>query len=145
MTDTAAARNGKSSLNWHLVRAHLSVRVFMHVCRGHLDPHAPQSNITFAQTIARDKPDIIAIQIGENDVMQQPTRGENVSYYTEVLREQVVKVAKASGAKVYLATISVIGEEVNNTNHAKIITCTRSALCLNRQICLVPTLHASHT
>ena len=44
-------------------------------------------------------------------------------YYAEVLREQVVQVAKASGAKVYLATISVIGEEVNNTNHAKIITC----------------------
>eukprot|EP01046_Picozoa_sp_COSAG06_P041252 COSAG06_NODE_5097_length_3721_cov_56.671176_4_plen_37_part_00 len=32
-------------------------------------------------------------------------------------------MAKASGAKVYLATISVIGEEVNATNHAKIITC----------------------
>lgn len=51
-------------------------------------------------------------------------------YYTEVLREQVVKVAKASGAKVYLATISVIGEEVNNTNHAKIITCMRTSLRL---------------
>jgi hypothetical protein len=48
-------------------------------CRGHLDPHEPQSNISFAATIARDKPDIIAIQIGENDVMQQPSRGENVS------------------------------------------------------------------
>ena len=49
-------------------------------------------------------------------------------YYTKVLREQVVKVAKASGAKVYLATISVIGEEVNNTNHDEIKTCTRPAL-----------------
>lgn len=51
----------------------------MIVYRGHLDPHKPQSNISFAETIARDKPDIIAIQIGENDVMQQPSRGENVS------------------------------------------------------------------
>lgn len=47
-------------------------------------------------------------------------------HYTDVLREKVVKVAKASGAKVYLATISVIGEEVNNTNHAKIITCAHA-------------------
>jgi lysophospholipase L1-like esterase len=88
---------------------------------GHLDPHVKQTNISFAETLKRDQPDIIGIQIGENDVMQQPSRGENVSVYTEVLREQVVKVAQATGAKVYLATISVIGEEVNNTNHAKIL------------------------
>ena len=56
----------------------------MHARRGHLDPHKPQSNITFAQTIARDKPDIIGIQIGENDVMQQPSRGENVSCVLDV-------------------------------------------------------------
>jgi hypothetical protein len=30
---------------------------------GHLDPSKPQSNITFAETIARDKPDIVAIQV----------------------------------------------------------------------------------
>ena len=69
---------------------------------GHLDPHRPQSNISFAETVARDKPDIIAVQIGENDVMQQPSRGEDVTVYSEVLREKIVKVAKASGAKVYL-------------------------------------------
>jgi hypothetical protein len=32
-----------------------------------------QSNITFAETIARDKPDYVAIQIGVNDVWQQVT------------------------------------------------------------------------
>lgn len=84
---------------------------------GHLDPHLPQSNITFAETVARDRPDIIAIQIGENDVMQQPNRGENVTVYAQVLRDQIVRVAKASGARVYLATISVIGEEVDNVRY----------------------------
>lgn len=51
---------------------------------GHLDPHVPQTNITFAQTISRDKPDIVAIQIGVNDVWQQPSRGENTSVYSQV-------------------------------------------------------------
>ena len=101
---------------------------------GHLDPHSAQSNITFAQTIARDKPDIVGIQIGENDVMQQPSRGENVSLYTSVLREQIVKVAQASGAKVYLATISAIGEEVNNTNHAKIITYAEAMKAVGKEL-----------
>jgi lysophospholipase L1-like esterase len=71
---------------------------------GHLDPHLPRTNITFAQTLLRDKPDVVAIEIGVNDVMQQPSRGENVSTYETVLREQVVKVAKATGARVYLST-----------------------------------------
>lgn len=89
---------------------------------GHLDPHGKQTNITFAEVIARDKPDYVAVQIGVNDVWQQPARGENVSVYSDVLQNQIVKVAKAAGAKVYLCTISVIGEEINATNHAMIQT-----------------------
>jgi hypothetical protein len=42
--------------------------------------------------------------------------------YAKVLQEQVVQVAKKSGAKVYLCTISVIGEETNAKNHALIRT-----------------------
>eukprot|EP00037_Helgoeca_nana_P018723 m.180465 g.180465 ORF g.180465 m.180465 type:complete len:455 (-) comp24561_c0_seq4:235-1599(-) len=87
---------------------------------GHLDPHQPQTNITFAQTLARDKPDIVAVQIGVNDVWQQPAHGENSSVYAQVLRDEIVKVALASGAKVYLASISVIGEEIDATNHAEL-------------------------
>ena len=80
---------------------------------GHLDPHEKQTNVTFAETIARDKPDVVAIQIGVNDVWQQPQRGEDVSTYADVLQHQIVQVAKQSGAKVYLMSISIIGEKTD--------------------------------
>lgn len=90
---------------------------------GHLDPHQPQTNITFEQTVARDKPDIVAVQIGVNDVWQQPKRGENVSVYANVLQNQIVKVAKQLGAAVYLVSISEIGEKtdisINGRNPGK--------------------------
>ena len=76
---------------------------------GHLDPHEPQSNITFAQTIARDKPDVVAIEIGVNDVWQQPARGENSSVYAQVGGWVVVRY------EVYL----VLGYHVCMLYHAR--------------------------
>ena len=94
---------------------------------GHLDPHQKQTNITFAETVARDKPSIVAIQIGVNDVWQQPHRGENVTTYADVLQHQIVQVAKQYGAKVYLMSISIIGEKTDlpgpsGTNHTYLQT-----------------------
>lgn len=37
---------------------------------GHLNPFLPQSNISFAETLDQDLPDIVHIQIGINDVLQ---------------------------------------------------------------------------
>lgn len=93
-----------------------------HAPWGHLDPHKPLSNITFAETLQRDKPDVVAIQIGVNDIWQKPSpRCSNVSVYADVLQHQLVQVAKAAGAKVYLMSVSVIGEDYNNSNHPEIL------------------------
>eukprot|EP00039_Didymoeca_costata_P030738 m.31134 g.31134 ORF g.31134 m.31134 type:complete len:409 (+) comp8282_c0_seq1:138-1364(+) len=99
---------------------------------GHLDPHEKQTNITFAQTIQRGKPDIVAVQIGVNDVWQQPKRGANVTMYADVLQHQIVQVAKQSGAMVYLVTISVIGEQTDAKNHAELRSYADAAMAVGK-------------
>ena len=47
--------------------------------RGHLDPAHKQTNITFAETLLRDKPQIVGIQIGINDFMHVDPYASNAS------------------------------------------------------------------
>jgi hypothetical protein len=55
---------------------------------GHLDPHQPQSNITFEQTILRDKPDVCSSFLGRifhrrGCLLLNPTIvGPNLSQHT---------------------------------------------------------------
>lgn len=87
---------------------------------GHLDPFVPQTNITFAQTLARDHPDVVGVQIGINDVWQAgPGCGDrcsNVSEFVRVLAQDIIAPARALGARVYLASVSTIGEKANGSN-----------------------------
>lgn len=87
---------------------------------GHLDPFEAQTNITFAQTIDRDHPDVVGVQIGINDVWQAgPSCGDrcsNVSEFVSVLASSIIAPARAAGARVYLASVSTIGEKAHGTN-----------------------------
>lgn len=55
--------------------------------------------------------------------------------HAQVLRDDLVKVALAAGAKVYLATISVIGEEVNATNHAQLLEYANAMKSVAQEVC----------
>lgn len=46
---------------------------------GHLDPASKQTNITFAETLLRDKPQVVGIQIGINDFMHVDPFASNAS------------------------------------------------------------------
>ena len=46
---------------------------------GHLDPTRKQSNITFAETLLRDKPQVVGVQIGINDFMHVDPFASNAS------------------------------------------------------------------
>jgi hypothetical protein len=46
---------------------------------GHLDPTKKQTNITFAETLLRDKPQVVGIQIGINDFMHVDPFASNAS------------------------------------------------------------------
>ena len=46
---------------------------------GHLDPSQKQTNVTFAETLLRDKPQIVGIQIGINDFMHVDPFASNAS------------------------------------------------------------------
>ena len=69
-------------------------------------------NATFARVVDMLKADVVAIQIGINDILQLPcgARCSNVSAFMAVLRTQLIDVALATGAAVYVASVSVIGE-----------------------------------
>lgn len=101
---------------------------------GHLDPSKPQSNITFAQTLARDRPDIVAVQIGINDFMHVDPFASNASEYYNVLLHEIVGVVRQMlpGSALYLASISVDGEEVNNSNHKLIAPYAQAALAVGQ-------------
>lgn len=87
---------------------------------GHLNPWLPQTNITYVQTLDQDMPDIVAIQIGINDVWQAGpgcgARCSNVTEFVSVLRDDLITPAQSRGARVYLASVSTIGEMRNGTN-----------------------------
>eukprot|EP00935_MAST-01C_sp_MAST-1C-sp1_P001424 g1424.t1 len=85
---------------------------------GHLDPSKKQSNISFAETLERDQPHVVGVQIGINDFMQVDSFASNASAYGRVLDRIVATVRQsAPAAKLYLVTVSVDGEEVDNKNH----------------------------
>ena len=44
-------------------------------------------------------------------------------------------MALAAGAKVYLATISVIGEEINASNHAKLLEYADAMKSVAQEVC----------
>ena len=69
-------------------------------------------NTTFAEVVAMLQPTVVGIQIGINDVLQLPcgARCSNSSEFERILRTELVDVALATGAAVYVASVSVIGE-----------------------------------
>jgi lysophospholipase L1-like esterase len=82
---------------------------------GHLNPSRPQTNITFAQTLAADLPDYVVVQIGINDVWQAGAacgaRCSNVSAFPALFEAGIAApVAAARGAQLVIASVSTIGE-----------------------------------
>jgi len=69
-------------------------------------------NRTFADVIKLLQPDVVGIQIGINDVLQLPcgARCSNTSAFASILRTQLIDVARAAGAAVYVCSVTVIGE-----------------------------------
>eukprot|EP01089_Gocevia_fonbrunei_P007313 TRINITY_DN1839_c0_g1_i2.p1 TRINITY_DN1839_c0_g1~~TRINITY_DN1839_c0_g1_i2.p1 ORF type:complete len:373 (-),score=73.83 TRINITY_DN1839_c0_g1_i2:80-1171(-) len=66
---------------------------------------------SFADAIAMDKPKVIAIQIGINDVwFPNSTHSSPLQVFKQILQDLVI-AAKLLDIKVYLATVSVIGEK----------------------------------
>jgi len=68
--------------------------------------------LSFKEALAKDKPSVIAIQIGINDVWF-PTSNHSspLPVFKEILQNDLIKVALASGIKVYLGTVTMIGEK----------------------------------
>lgn len=101
---------------------------------GHLDPSRKQTNITFAETLARDKPHVVGIQIGINDFMHFDPFASNASTIGTVYASIIATVRKTvPSAKLYMASISVDGEEIDNKNHADIeqyVCASSSSICL---------------
>jgi len=81
---------------------------------GHLNPDRPAANTTFLQTLDEDKPNIVVLQIGINDVWQAGpdcgNRCSNVTEFVRVIREEIYAPVKARGARLVLASVSTIGE-----------------------------------
>ncbi len=69
-------------------------------------------NRTFADVVALLQPTVVAFQIGINDVLQQPcgARCSNTSEFARILRTELIDVARAVGAAVYVTSVTVIGE-----------------------------------
>ena len=99
---------------------------------GRLDFDWPDHGLNFSGSIhglsCYGQPDIAGVMIGINDVWQgqnfpdpdsgvsSPGRGSNVSTFTRVLRDQVLKPAIAVGIRPYLVSVSVIGEKRSGEN-----------------------------
>jgi lysophospholipase L1-like esterase len=81
---------------------------------GHLNPHLPQSNISFVQTLDEDNPDIVHIQIGINDVLQAGSscgdRCSNVSEYMQVFRDEIAAPLQERNITFVIISVSTIGE-----------------------------------
>eukprot|EP01052_Picozoa_sp_SAG31_P003583 SAG31_NODE_140_length_22731_cov_10.941410_7_plen_210_part_00 len=88
---------------------------------GHLDPFKKPSNISFVDTLRRDEPDVVGLQIGINDYMQHRQDELNTTAYGADL-DQLIAVIQQTLPKVelYMCTISVDGEEIDNKNHQQI-------------------------
>ena len=69
-------------------------------------------NRTFADVVALVQPTVVGLQIGINDVLQLPcgARCSNTSEFARILRTELIDVARAAGAAVYVASVTVIGE-----------------------------------
>lgn len=87
---------------------------------GHLNPSLPQSNISFAQTLDQDGPDVVVVQIGINDVWQAgPSCGarcSNVTEFVRVLREDIAAEVFRRNMSLVLASVSTIGEAPDGGN-----------------------------
>ena len=85
---------------------------------GHLDPSKKQSNISFAQTLLEQRPQVVGVQIGINDFLHVDPLASNASAIGAVYAE-IVKTVRTTlpSAKMYMATISLDGEEVDSKNH----------------------------
>ena len=87
---------------------------------GHLNPNRPPANTTFLQTLDEDRPNIVVLQIGINDVWQAgPGCGErcsNVTEFVRVIREDIAAPVAARGARLVLASVSTIGEAPGGVN-----------------------------
>jgi len=70
-----------------------------------------QTYPSFKEALEMDKPKLIAIQIGINDVwFPQSNHSSTLPVFEQILREDLIDVAMGSGIQVYIATVSVIGE-----------------------------------
>jgi len=70
----------------------------------------------FDAVLEQDKPTLINIMIGINDVWFAGLNGtSNVTQFTSILTDLVHR-AQSKGIKVAIATVSVIGEKVDGTN-----------------------------
>ena len=69
-------------------------------------------NRTFAEVVALLQPTVVGFQIGINDVLQLPcgARCSNTTEFARILRTELIDVARATGAAVYVASVTVIGE-----------------------------------
>ena len=87
---------------------------------GHLNPNYPQTNITFAETLDQDKPDIVHIQIGINDILQAgPNCGircSNVSEYVRVFIEDIASPLISRNISFVIVSVSTIGEFPDGQN-----------------------------
>ena len=87
---------------------------------GHLNPSRPLMNTTFVQTLDEDKPNIVVLQIGINDVWQAgpncKDRCSNVTEFVRVIREEIASPVFARGALLVLASVSTIGEAPGGVN-----------------------------
>jgi lysophospholipase L1-like esterase len=87
---------------------------------GHLNPNRALANTTFLQTLDEDRPNIVVLQIGINDVWQAgPGCGDrcsNVTEFVRVVREEIYAPVAARGALLVLASVSTIGETPGGVN-----------------------------
>jgi len=64
-------------------------------------------HLSFKAALQHDRPTVIGIQIGINDVWWAGTKLDD---FTDILKNDLVLVARKLGIQVYVCTISVIGE-----------------------------------
>ena len=87
---------------------------------GHLNPFLPQSNISFAETLDQDLPDIVHIQIGINDILQANSacgdRCSNVSEYVRVFLEEIATPLEERNITYVIVSVSTIGELPDGLN-----------------------------
>ena len=87
---------------------------------GHLDPGKPETNITFEETLDRDTPDYVVVQIGINDVWQAGpscgTRCSNVTAFPALFKAAIAAPVSSRKIPLILASVSTIGERRDGGN-----------------------------